>query len=82
MTVPNTLLRNVSDCAQELDIAKNTDWGYLPLDEKRTYDEMTELVLSEYLEMDPELRELTMIAIVVATLVQNFVLTMQLYSKR
>lgn len=82
MTVPNTLLRNVSDCAQELDIAKNTDWGYLPIDEKRTYDEMTELVLSDYLGMDPELRELTMVAILVATLVQNFVLTLQLNSKR
>lgn len=76
------LVSSVSNCAQDLEIAKNTDWGYITLDEKQVYDDMTELVLLEYASIEPDLRELSMLAILVATLVQNQVLLMQMFARR
>jgi len=66
--VPESLVKAISKIAREL--PNSTDFGYVELDESDVYDEMTKIVLINYASIEPELRELTLLAIVVNLMTQ------------
>jgi len=82
MIEQTTLVNILSELAQTVEIGDPIDWGMLSIDESTTYQLMANQVLELYTSIDQEQREMTMLAIVVKLVVENFVLNTKLIAKQ
>lgn len=76
-----TLIDQLVSLAEEIEMGDPIDWGMLSIDEHTAYQMMAESVLENYLSMDKDDRDMTLLAIVTKLTVENFVLNLKLIQK-
>lgn len=81
MNNQSTIVNDLAELAQLIEIGDPIDWGMLSVDEQATYQLMASQVLELYGSLDADQREMTMLATIVKLVVENFVLNMKLMEK-
>jgi hypothetical protein len=66
------------ELAEEIEMTDPIDWGMLVINEHDAYKLMAAGVLDNYLGMDPDCRDMMLLATVVKLTVENFTLNMKL----
>ena len=76
-----TLTEQIAQLAEEIEMEDPIDWGLLAIDEKTAYRMMAGNILEMYLGMEPEQRDMMLLATTVKLTVENFVLNLKLMEK-
>lgn len=76
-----SLTEQIAQMAEEIEMEDPIDWGLLAIDEKTAYRMMAGNILEMYLGMEPEHRDMMLLATTVKLTVENFVLNLKLMEK-
>ena len=76
-----TLTEQLVDLAEQIETTDPIDWGMLAIGEHESYTLIATSVLDNYLGLDPDSRDMMLLAIVVKLTVENFVLNLKLLDK-
>lgn len=72
-----TLVEQIAELAETIEINDPIDWGMLAVSEKEIYNLISSSVLDNYLSSDAEDRDMMMLATTVKLIVENFVLNLK-----
>ena len=67
--------------AEEIEMSDPIDWGMLSISEHEAYELIAGSVLENYLSMEPDHRDMMLLATVVKLTVENFVLNLKLLQR-
>lgn len=72
-----TLVEQIAELAETIEINDPIDWGMLAVSEKEIYSLIASSVLDNYLSSDADDRDMMMLATTVKLIVENFVLNLK-----
>ena len=76
------LTEQLVELAEQIEMGDPIDWGMLSINEHDAYKLMAAGVLDNYLGMDPDCRDMMLLATVVKLTVENFALNLQLLESK
>jgi len=76
-----TLVEQIVELAKEIEHEDPIDWGMLNINEDEAFKLIAPSVLSNYLLLDKDSRDIMMLATVVKLTVENFALNVKLMQK-
>jgi hypothetical protein len=80
-TTSLNLTQQIAQLAQEIEHTDPIDWGMLSIDEENAYMLMAGNILDMYLGMEPDHRDMMLLATTTKLTVENFVLNLKLLQK-
>jgi hypothetical protein len=76
------LTEQLVELAEQIEMGDPIDWGMLNINEHTAYELMSAGVLDNYLGMDPDCRDMMLLATVVKLTVENFALNLKLMQQK
>lgn len=73
-----SLVEQIAELAEEIEMEDPIDWGMLAIDEKSAYRMMAGNIIEMYLGLDADQRDMMLLATTVKLTVENFVLNLKL----